>query len=69
MSAWLTVAEAAKRIGKAPGTIYKWNRWGALPIIAGRVNEETLVEVDSQMREKIGRPRNATEKGKKGNSI
>lgn len=59
MKGWLTVAEAAERVGKSTDTIYRWSREGLFGIWGGLVPEEKLLKADAYKRQRIGRPRAA----------
>lgn len=70
-SGWLTVEEAAKRVGRSPRTIYQWVRDHHLagyelerdgrPVTG--VMEGALLDVDRSMRKRRGRPRKDTPSG------
>lgn len=55
MSGWLTIEEAAQRVGKSPDTIYRWIRQGHLRAFGGKVVEAHVVVAAAQVRR--GRPR------------
>ena len=54
---WLTVAEAAVRVGRSERTVYRWADGGHVVILLGRVAETQLLEADRAMRRRRGRPR------------
>lgn len=58
---WLTIGDAAKRVGKSPDTIYRWIRRGKLQKYemsqGASVMEKALLEVDRDVRQRRGRPR------------
>lgn len=54
---WLSLPEAAVRVGRSQRTIRRWIESRHLTPILGRVRESTLLEADALMRSKIGRPR------------
>jgi len=68
MSGWLTIDEAAKRVGRSPRTVYQWvhdrHLQGYDLLRDGRtvtgVMEARLLEVDKQQRGRRGRPRKDT---------
>ena len=69
MSGWLTVEEAANRVGRSPRTIYQWVADRLLEgyelerdgrIVTG-VMEGKLLEVDRDQRKRRGRPRKMIE--------
>lgn len=47
---WLTVREAAERVGRSFVTIKRWRRQGEITVVVGRVRESQLLEVDRRMR-------------------
>ncbi|MFA8415115.1 hypothetical protein ACEPTV_33255, partial [Burkholderia pseudomallei] len=53
---WLTVEAAAKRVGRGESTIRRWIGQG-LPVVAGRVSEDKLLDFERAKRESRGRPR------------
>lgn len=57
MNGWLTVAEAAERVGKSTDTIYRWSRQGLFGIWGGLILEEKLLKADAFKRQRVGRPR------------
>lgn len=60
---WLTIPDAARRVGRSRATIYRWAEYNPatgralLDIRGGRVNEEQLLAVEQHMRSRVGRPR------------
>ncbi len=44
---YVSIAEAARRLGVARGTVYQWVRWGALQTKTHPANKRTLVSVES----------------------
>lgn len=55
---WLTIRDAAERVGRSPRTIKAWRQRGELTVLAGRVRESHLLEVEKRMRGRTGgRPR------------
>jgi excisionase family DNA binding protein len=57
MTVWLTVSEAAHRVGKSEATIYRWIRHGYIVQYASRISEDQLLQAESQMQH-VGRPKN-----------
>ncbi|WP_166789722.1 helix-turn-helix domain-containing protein [Cryobacterium fucosi] len=57
MKGWLTLDEAAARVGRSKRTIYRWVQDGSLTIHVDRVIEEKLLKVDLAKRQRVGRPR------------
>lgn len=53
---WLTIEQAAKRVGRGESTIRRWFGQG-LPSVAGRVAEDKLLDFERTKRENRGRPR------------
>lgn len=60
MTRFLTVPQAADRVGRSPRTIGRWVV-GGLRVQAGYVREDELLEMDRLMRERRGRPRKPIE--------
>lgn len=56
---FLTIKDAAARVGRSVQTIYRWEREGLISIMLGRVLEAELLEVDKLTRSRRGRPRKA----------
>lgn len=56
MSGFLTIEQAAKRVGKTQRTIRNWID-GGLTLRAGYIREDELLERDRLMRSRRGRPR------------
>lgn len=56
MTTWLTIEDAAERVGKSERTIRNWIDAG-LTATFGRVREDELLECDRLMRSRRGRPR------------
>lgn len=63
---WLTIPEAAKRVGRSPRTIYSWIGEGHLAKydrldqdhrVVSVVRSGPLLEVDALMRSRRGRPK------------
>lgn len=56
---WLTIEQAAERVGKSKDTIYRWAREPGLglQIFMGLVSEQALLDVDRRKRQRVGRPR------------
>lgn len=46
----LTIAEAAKRVGRAESTIRRWERDGLLTVFAGLVDERELLQAEKRAR-------------------
>lgn len=57
MTEWLTIEEAAKRLGKSTDTVYRWAREGLITIVGQRVLETQLLAADRTKRQRVGRPR------------
>jgi hypothetical protein len=47
---WLTIAEAAARVGRSEGTIRRWRRDGIISSAFGRVREDELVRAEAAVR-------------------
>lgn len=54
---WLTITDAAKRVKRSPRTIRRWIAADLLKVMMGRVKETDLLEVERQMRGRVGRPK------------
>lgn len=55
---WLTIAEAAERVGRDPRTIKRWRANDEITVLADRVRESDLLDADKRIRaRKGGRPR------------
>jgi excisionase family DNA binding protein len=63
---WLTIPEAAKRVGRSQRTIYSWigeghitkyDRLGRDHRVVAVVRSRPLLEVDAYMRSRRGRPK------------
>jgi predicted site-specific integrase-resolvase len=50
---WLSIAEAAERVGKSVRTIKAWRQRGEITVLVGRVRESDVVEADKRMRERM----------------
>ena len=57
MKSWMTVEDAAKRVGKSTDTIYRWARGGHIRILNGLIPEAQLLKTEKMMRQRKGRPR------------
>ena len=57
---WLTLTEAAERVGRTERTLWRWRRQGLVRFWLGRVNEAKLLEADRLARSRMGRPRCGT---------
>lgn len=61
MSKFLTIEQAAKRVGRDERTIRRWvdtvREEGANLMLGGLIREESLLEVERRMRSRRGRPR------------
>lgn len=53
---WLTLKDAAARVGKTERTIRNWVSWGELKPQMGRFSERELLAVEKAMRGRRGRP-------------
>jgi transposase len=64
MTNWLSIEEAAKRVGRSVRTIYRWGEGEnpELRITVNRVREDELLEVDRMMRKRLGRPRKESDR-------
>lgn len=47
---WLTIEEAAQRVGRSKPTIYRWVSEGLLKVISNRIRESQLVDVEREVR-------------------
>lgn len=57
LNGWLTINEAAARVGRDPRTIRRWIAREGLAVVIGRVSEAKLIEVAERMeKRKGGRP-------------
>lgn len=54
---WHTTTDAAKRVKRSPRTIRRWIEADLLKVTMGRVKEAELLEVERQMRGRVGRPK------------
>lgn len=56
---WLTLTDAAKRVGRSERTIRNWVAWEEIKPTMKRFRESELIAVDKRMRARVGRPRKA----------
>ncbi|MDN3309575.1 helix-turn-helix domain-containing protein [Microbacterium oryzae] len=54
---WLSVEEAAERVGKDKQTIRRWRREGKLRTLHGLIHADTLVQVDAEQRDRQHGPK------------
>lgn len=52
MTEWLTIQQAAQRVGRSPSTIYRWVDQHGLPRLLGRIPVRELLDLDRKMRAK-----------------
>lgn len=57
---WLTLAEAAERVGRDERTIRRWVEREELAPMMGRFREADLIATEKRMRSRVGRPRGRT---------
>ena len=58
MIGWLTVAEAAKRVGRSERTIYRWAEKHLVKVHTnGMIDERKLLAADEAQRSRRGRPK------------
>ena len=60
MSVWLTRKQAAARVKRSERTIRRWEDSG-LRSFRGLFRESEVVEMDKEMRSKVGRPKKSEE--------
>lgn len=57
LNGWLTIAEAAQRVGRSEVTIRRWVQREKLAMFAGRISEQSIVETAQRVAtRKGGRP-------------
>ena len=51
---WLTMREAAERVGRSERTVKRWRQQGEFPTLMGRVRERDLLDAEARVSGRVG---------------